>query len=128
VDEYFGSVTNPAALPNAVNNSNGIPNWMMYALGLNPTQSGTSVPNGVVWIDGQTLENGGSTNTIHIYTAAEVSFNTTAGNSYQIQGITQLSGGWSNIGNPITGTGAPVSYLTSMRNNPQMFFRVLTNP
>lgn len=128
VDEYFGSITNPAAAPDAINNASGMPNWMMYALGLNPTQSGISVTNGVVWMDGQNFENGGPTNSIHIYTAAEVSFNTTAGNTYQIQGITQLSGGWSDIGTNIVGTGSPVSYLTSTRNHPQMFFRVLTNP
>jgi hypothetical protein len=101
---------------------------MMYALGLNPTQSGITVPGGVVWVDGSSLINGGPTNTVHIYTAAEISFNTTVGNTYQIQAITQLSGGWGNIGNPITGTGSAVSYLTSTRNHPQMFFRVLTNP
>lgn len=128
VDVYFGSITNPAAAPNAINNANGIPNWMMYALGLNPTQSGITVPGGVVWVDGQSLINSGATNTIHIYNAAEVSFNTTANTTYQIQAITSLSGGWQNIGNPIVGTGNPVSYLTSTRNNPQMFFRVITNP
>jgi hypothetical protein len=128
VDEYFGSTSNPAAAPNAINNTNGIPNWMMYALGLNPTQSGITVPGGVVWMDGSNLVNGGGTNTIHIYNAAEISFNTQAGDTYQIQAIAQLSGGWQNIGNPITGTGNPVSYLTSTRNNPQMFFRVITNP
>ena len=128
VDEYFGSITNPAAASDAINNTNGIPNWMMYALGLNPTQSGVTVPGGVVWVDGSDLENGGGTNSIHIYTAAEISFNTASGNTYQIQAIGQMSGGWSNIGNPITGTGSPVSYLTSTRNQPQMFFRVLTNP
>lgn len=128
VDEYFGSITNPAAAAYAVNNTNGIPNWMMYALGLNPTQSGITVPNGVVWVDGSALNNGGPNNTIHIYTAAEVSFNTTVGNTYQIQAITQLSGGWGNIGSPIVGTGSAVSYLTSTRNHSQMFFRVLTNP
>jgi hypothetical protein len=128
VDEYFGSITNPAAGANAINNTNGVPNWMMYALGLNPTQSGITVPGGVVWIDDGKLINSGATNSIHIYTAAEISFNTSTGNTYQIQGISQLSGGWSNIGGLITGTGNPISYLTSTRNNPQMFFRVLTNP
>jgi hypothetical protein len=39
-----------------------------------------------------------------------------------------LSGGWQNIGNPIPGTGGSASYLTPMRNNAQMFFRVITNP
>ena len=74
------------------------------------------------------LVNSGATNTIHIYTAAEVSFNTVSGNTYQIQGISSLSGGWQNIGNLILGTGQPVSYLTPIRNNAQMFFRVITNP
>ena len=126
--EYFGSITNPAAAPNAINNTNGVPNWMMYALGLNPTQSGITVPGGVVWEDGSQLVNSATNGNIHIYTAAEVSFNTAAGSTYQIQAISSLSGDWSNVGNLITGTGAPVSYLTSTRNNPQMFFRVLTNP
>ena len=38
--QYFGSnfATNPAASPDAVNNSAGVPNWMMYALGLAPTR------------------------------------------------------------------------------------------
>jgi hypothetical protein len=128
VNEYFGSITNSAAAPNAINNTNGIPNWMMYALGLNPTQSGITVPGGVVWEDGSELNNSGTNSNIQIYTAAEISFNTTVGTTYQIQAIGSLSGGWSNVGNPIVGTGAPVSYLTSTRNNPQMFFRVSTSP
>lgn len=128
VEEYFGSITNPAAGPNAINNTNGVPNWMMYALGLNPTQSGITVPGGVVWMNGSQLNNSSTNSNIHIYTAAEVSFNTTAGSTYQIQAIGSLSGEWSNVGNPITGTGASVSYLTSTRNDPQMFFRVLTSP
>ncbi len=128
VTNYFGTVNNPAGAPNAINNTNGVPNWMMYALGLNPTVSGITVPGGVVWADGKTLVNSGVTNTIAIYTAAEIAFNTTLGNTYQIQGISSLSGGWQNIGNPILGTGNSFSYLTPTRNNVQMFFRVITNP
>jgi hypothetical protein len=128
VEQYFGSITNPAAGPNAINNTNGVPNWMMYALGLNPTSSGISVPGGVVWENGSQLNNSSTNSNIAIYNAAEVSFNTTLGTTYQIQAISQLSGGWTNIGSPIAGTGNSVSYLTSTRNNPQMFFRVVTNP
>jgi len=125
---YFGSLSNPNAAPNAINNTNGIPNWMMYALGLNPTQSGITVPGGVVWMNGKTLVNSGVTNTIAIYTAAEVAFNTQMGSTYQIQAISSLSGGWQNVGNPLPGTGNSISYLTPTRNNAQMFFRVLHNP
>jgi len=126
--QYFGTINNPQAAPNAVNNTNGVPNWMMYALGLDPTSSGITVPGGVVWSSGKTLINSGVTNTIAIYTAAEVAFNTQVGSTYQIQGITQLSGGWQNVGNPIPGTGNTVSYLTATRTNLQMFFRVVINP
>jgi hypothetical protein len=125
---YFGSINNPLAAPNAINNTNGVPNWMMYALGLNPTQNGITVPGGVVWMNGKNLVNSGVTNTIAIYTAAEIAFNTQPGNTYQIQSISTLSGGWQNIGNPIPGTGGSASYLTPTRNNAQMFFRVITNP
>jgi hypothetical protein len=126
--QYFGSINNPAAAPNAINNTNGVPNWMMYALGLNPTSSGTAVPGGVVWENGSQLNNSSTNSNIAIYNAAEVSFNTTVGTTYQIQAISQLSGDWNNVGSPIAGTGNSISYLTSTRNNPQMFFRVLTNP
>ena len=79
-------------------------------------------------MDGKSLVNSGVTNTIAIYTAAEIAFNTTPNYTYQIQGIASLSGGWQNIGNPILGTGNSISYLTPTRTNAQMFFRVITNP
>jgi len=123
VIQYFGSITNPAAAPNAINNTNGIPNWMMYALGLNPTQSGITVANGVIYDDVTAL---GDPNVVHIYTAAEVVFDTQPGLYYQIQAIGSLSGGWQNVGNPILGTGGSLSYLTSTRNNVQQFYRVVT--
>ena len=125
---YFVSLSNPNGAPNAINNTNGVPNWMMYALGLDPTQSGITVPGGVVWMNGKNLINSGVTNSVTIYTAAEISFNTQQGSTYQIQAIASLSGGWQNIGNSIPGTGNSISYLTPTRNNPQMFFRVLHNP
>jgi hypothetical protein len=124
---YFGSVTNAAAAPNAVNNSAGIPNWMMYALGLNPTAGFKVGGSGVIYFDDNNIVNG-ATNTIAIYTAAEVVFNTQVGTTYQIQGITSLTGGWQNISTNIPGTGASISYLTPTRNNLQMFFRVVHTP
>jgi hypothetical protein len=124
---YFGSVTNAAAAPNAVNNSAGIPNWMMYALGLNPTAGFKVAGSGVIYFDGNNIVNG-TTNTIAIYTAAEVAFNTQLGTTYQIQGISSLTGGWQNISTNIPGTGGSISYLTPTRNNLQMFFRVVHTP
>jgi hypothetical protein len=125
---YFGAgfATNAAAAPNAVNNVNGLPNWMMYALGLNPFSSSTAV-NGVVYVNGSDIVNG-ATNTVAIYTAAEISFNTQVGETYTIQGITALTGNWSNISTNIPGTGTAISYLTPTRGNQQMFYRVVHTP
>jgi hypothetical protein len=125
--QYFGSITNPAAAPNYSASNDGIPNWLKYALGLNPLVAGITLPDGVVWANG-TLDQAGSTNSIQIYTAAEITFNTDIGKSYQLQGISSLGGGWSNIGDPVPGTGAAYSFMTSTRNDTQQFFRVVHTP
>jgi hypothetical protein len=127
--QYFGSPTNPAAAPNAMPAGDGVPNWMKYLLGLNPLLPGISVTNGlsvgVVWANGSSLQNPyGPTNTIQIYTAAEVAFNTVVGKTYQIQAASSISSGWQNIGYPIPGTGESVSYVTPTRQNVMQFFRV----
>ena len=128
LSQYFGSnfATNAAASTYAVNNVNGLPNWMTYALGLSPFSSSTAV-NGVVYVNDGNIVNG-ATNTIAIYTAAEIAFDTQVGTTYAIQGISALSGNWSNISTNIPGTGNTVSYLTPTRNNTQMFYRVVHTP
>ena len=127
--QYFGSnfATNPAASPYAVNNSAGVPNWMMYALGLNPSAGFTVSGSGTIFFNGKNIVNG-ATNTIAIYTAAEIAFNTQVGSTYQIQGISALTGSWQNISTNIPGTGGSISYLTPTRNNVQMFYRVAHTP
>lgn len=123
----FGSITNPAAAPDAINNTSGMPNWMMYALGLAPTASFTVDGSGTVFFNGNNIVNG-ATNTIAIYTAAEIAFDTQVGTSYQIQGISALSGTWSNISTNIPGTGGTISYVVPTRDTAQMFFRVVHTP
>ena len=79
----------------------------------------------MVWANGKDV--GGipaTTNTVQIYTAAEVVFNTEVGKTYQLQAISSLSGGWQNVGAPITGTGYAISYVTPTRTNVQQFYRV----
>lgn len=130
--QYFGSANNANAAPNANPSGDGIPNWLKYSLGLDPTVKGTAMPGGVVLANGKNLVNPvvspGSTNTIAIYTAAEVAFNTEVGKTYQIQAISSLSETWSNVGSPIAGTGNPMSYVTPTRGNAQQFFRVIQSP
>jgi hypothetical protein len=124
--QYFGSVTNLNSAPNASPAGDGVPNWLKYALGLNPLIPGLNVPGGIVYANGTAL--GGSTNTVQIYTAAEVAFNTEVGSTYQIQEVTSLSGGWQTISTNIIGNGLSYSYVTPTRNDVQQFFRVVHNP
>lgn len=125
--QYFGSISDPKASPNASAAGDGIPNWLKFALGLDPAKAGLSVPGGVVWVNGENVV-GSTNNAIAIYTAAEVAFDTVVGTSYQIQGISTLGGGWQNIGSSIAGTGSTVSYVTPTRSNAQQFFRVVHTP
>jgi hypothetical protein len=124
-EQYFGAnwASNPNSAPNATPAGDGVPNWLKYALGLDPNVPGVVVPDGVVWASGSTI--GGGTNTIHIYTAAEVTFDTELGKTYQIQSVGSLSGGWQDVGGPIAGTGTAVSYVTPTRYNVQQFYRVV---
>jgi hypothetical protein len=124
--QYFGSTTAANAAPNASPAGDGIPNWLKFALGLNPLIPGLSVTNGIVLADVTAI--GGATNTVHIYTAAEVAFDTVVGSTYQIQGINSLAGTWENIGTPIPGTGNTISYLTPTRNGTHQYYRVVHTP
>ncbi len=124
--QYFGSITNPSAAPNATPAGDGIPNWLKFGLGLDPTIAGIVVPDGVVWANGSKI--GGSTNSIRIYLAAEIAFDTEVGVSYQIQAISTLGGGWTNVGAPIAGTGNAISYVTPTRSKLQQYYRVVHTP
>jgi hypothetical protein len=124
--QYFGDANSPSAAPNATPAGDGVPNWLKYSLGLNPMVPGVIVPDGVVWANATAL--GGSTDTIQIFTAAEVVFDTEIGKSYQIQSVSSLSAGWQNVGDPIAGTGQSISYVTPTRSNAQQFYRVSHTP
>lgn len=125
--QYFGSTSNPAAAPNYCAAGDGIPNWLKYSLGLNPLVAGVTLPDGVIWAN-MVQDPNGNTNSIQIYTAAEVTFNTEIGKSYQLQSISTLGGGWQNIGSPIQGTGQAYSFMTSTRTDKQQFYRVMHTP
>ncbi len=126
--QYFGSTSNPLAAPGATPAGDGIPNWVKFSLGLNPLVPGTTLPDGVLWANASTDQNG-STNSIQIYTAAEITFNTEIGKTYQLQSITALApGNWLNVGDPVQGTGQSYSFVTPTRNNTQQYYRVVHTP
>jgi hypothetical protein len=118
--QYFGSANDPKAAPNATPAGDGVPNWLKYSLGLDPLVPGIVLPDGVVWVNANAV--GGETNTVHIYTAAEIAFDTEVGKNYQIQAVSTLGGGWQNIGSPL------ISYVTPTRSQAQQFFRVQQVP
>jgi hypothetical protein len=124
--QYFGSANATNAAPNACPAGDNIPNWLKFGLGLDPRIAGIVVPDGVVWANGSKI--GGGTNTIHIYTAAEIAFDTEMGVSYQIQAISTLGGGWKDVGAPIPGTGSAISYVTPTRSKLQQYYRVVHTP
>ena len=127
--DNFGAnwASNPNSAPNASAAGDGYPNWLKYALGLNPTIPGLVVPDGVVWANAGSV--GGSTNMIHIYTGttAEIVFDTEVGKTYQIQSVSTLGGGWQNVGGLIPGTGQSVSYVTTTRAS-GLYYRVAHTP
>jgi hypothetical protein len=123
---YFGDANSTNAAPKACPAGDGVPNWLKYALGLDPNVAGLVVPDGVVWANASAI--GGGTNTIRIYTAAEVVFDTEKGRTYQIQSVSSLSDGWQNVGGPIPGTGESISYVTPTRSDAQQFYRVMHTP
>jgi hypothetical protein len=130
--QYFGSANSPNAAPNANPSGDGVPNWLKYNLGLDPTVAGQSLPNGVVFANGKNLQNPvvdpGQTNSIAIFTAAEIAFNTELGKTYQVQSISAIGQEWTNVGSQIPGTGNPISYVTPTRGTVQNFFRVVHSP
>jgi len=124
--QYFGSITNPAAAPNAAPAGDGVPNWLKYNSGLNPLVAGVPMSGGYVY--GPSLVNPAGTNAVAIYTAAEITFNTQVGTAYQIQSISAMGEEWQNVGGSIAGTGGEIRYLSQTRDPAQKFFRVVHNP
>jgi predicted CXXCH cytochrome family protein len=122
---YFGSATSPNAQPNASPSGDGVPNWLKFSSGLNPTVPGVSnYLGGMVFANGKAVGGNTSTNTVSIFMAAEVTFDTAVGSTYTVLECTSLSSGWQPVSPPIAGTGSTVSFLAPTRKNLQQFFRV----
>jgi hypothetical protein len=129
---YFTSLTNGDAAPFADPTGDGYPNWLKYALGLNPTVAEVSLgTNGVVYANGSVLGGNTPTNTLVISTAADITWDTVAGMTYQVQEVASLSDGWRDVGSPIAVTvtnAGSMSYLTPTAGNLQQYFRVVSTP
>jgi hypothetical protein len=127
--QYFGSATAANAGANATPANDGVPNWLKYQMGLNPWVAGTpGVDGGMVWTSSKALGGNSPTNTIHIYSAAEITFDTQANTSYQVQACSAMNNAWQNVSTNIPGTGTAVSFLTPTRQGVQQYFRVVHTP
>lgn len=62
---------------------------------------------------------------LKIYNAAELEFASEIGKTYQVQAVSELTGAWVDVGDPIEGTGEMVSRLTSIRGTAQAYYRVV---
>jgi hypothetical protein len=129
-NQYFGGTSNPDAAVGADPDKDGVVNSSEFAVGTDPTQAdsdGDGIPDGVELKAGSDPLNVQDKpgDTIKIYTAAEVSFFTETGKTYQLQSVSSLGGGWQNVGSPVQGTGDVVTHLTSTRGDGQQFYRVV---
>jgi hypothetical protein len=127
----FGSITAQTGVGDA--DGDGVSNAWEYTLGTNPKLKDTDGDgfNDNVEIAAGTDPGNASENPaleIHIYTAAELEFSATAGKRYQIQAVSQVSGGWQNVGDPIQSTGDLIQHLISTRTRYQEYYRVVEVP
>ena len=120
---------NPLAAQDATPTGGGFPNWLKYALGINPSVHQHRSAHGCRL--GQRLleHHPGKHQQSHLYIhRRRGGFRHPAGTTYQIQAISSLGGGWSNVGGAIVGDGNTMSYLTPTRNDSMQFYRVVNTP
>ncbi|MCL5099402.1 MAG: thrombospondin type 3 repeat-containing protein, partial [Candidatus Omnitrophica bacterium] len=108
----------------------GLSNSFEYRLGSDPTKADS---DGDGYNDGAELTAGtdplnsqdNSGLMSHIYHAAEFVFTSQKGKTYQIQMISKVGSTWTNVGDPIVGTGDNVSRFISTRTENEEFYRVV---
>jgi hypothetical protein len=116
-----------APAPNAAERSpagDGIPNWLKYALGSIPP-SRVVVPDGVVWANSTPSV---ATNTLHIYTAAEISFDTGGKMTYQLQAVVSSLGGGCGRTSVRRSQDRPIHQLCGPTRSRRQFYRVAHTP
>jgi hypothetical protein len=88
--------------------------------------NGSDVDDHAAWQD-VTLQGYMSGTEAEIYTAVELTWETEAGKSYQVLYRTNLeSQTWLPLGDPVPGTGNPVSVFDSTRTNATKFYKIVS--
>ncbi len=128
---YFGSITAQNGAGDA--DGDGVSNALEWVVGTNPLvkDSDSDGYNDMEeMLAGNDPLNGDDSPGLqaHIYTAAEFEFASQSGTTYQIQAVTEMNGGWQNVGDPITGDGSMIQRFFSTRSANQNYFRVVELP
>ena len=112
---FFGSVTNPLAADGASPAGTGMPNWMAYLAGTDPTS-----PASRFQFSGVTRPKGQS--------QASIQWLTAPGKAYQLQWSTNLAGGaWNNL-TTVIGNGAVTNCADTNASSAPRYYRLQLLP
>lgn len=128
--EHFGSLTAQDA--DGDPDGDGINNAFELVVGTNPAAA-DSDGDGFsdfeemhVGTDPLNAEDNPTIGASSIYVAAEMVFFTEAGKLYQVQHVSDLTdAGWTNVGDPVEGTGEMLQHFISTRATERGFYRVI---
>jgi VCBS repeat-containing protein len=110
---YFGSVTDPRAADMADPDSDGIPNWMEFLTGTDPTD-----PNSKLEFSSSQRQ------VVNGRPQMTVQFQTAPGRAYELQWSPNLVGGpWTTL-TTVTGTGFAASCLDTNAAGPARYYRL----
>jgi len=108
---FFGSVTNPLAADTADPDGDGIPNWMEYLAGTDPTS-----PNSKLELNGFATPKSQS--------QAGIQWLTAPGKAYELQSCTNLAGGAWNTLTTVTGSGALTNCVDTNAGSAPHYYRL----
>lgn len=124
----FGNITAQDA--NGDPDGDGVTNSREFLAGTNPglkDSDGDGINDGAELLAGTNpLDNSSVPGvSMKIYHAAEFEFPSTTGKTYQVQVMSEIgTSGWTDIGEPMTGTGDMISVLLSTRGTEKEFYRI----
>lgn len=114
---FFGSVTNPAAADNADPDGDGVPNWMEFLAGTDPTDARSKLQLGCA---GSVAGKGQN--------QMQLNWLTAPGRAYALQWSTSLVGGAWNTLTTVSGDGAPATCVDTNNAGPQHYYRLYLLP
>ena len=115
--QFFGSTTNPAAADNADPDGDGVPNWMEFLAGTNPTNAVSKLQ-----LTGAVSPAGKGKNQM------QLNWLTAPGRAYVVQWTANLNSGAWNTLTTISGDGSPTNCPDPGFNNSARFYRLQVLP